>query len=161
MTDLVFREHLLPEDPVNIKRIVTSTGFFSDAEIEIAAELATERLNKGPESGYEFIFAENAGKTAGYICYGPIPATRFSYDLYWIAVDKKYFRNGIGHKLIQTCESSVLKKCGNRIYAETSGRDQYHPTRSFYRACGYKEVARLEDFYAPDDDKVIFLKVLS
>jgi hypothetical protein len=46
------------------------------------------------------------------------------------------------------------------VYAETSSRPQYEPTRSFYRACGYRLEARLEDFYAPGDGKVIFLKVL-
>lgn len=47
---------------------------------------------------------------------------------------------------------------GSRVYAETSGRDQYAPTRAFYRACGYRKVAELADFYADGDAKVIFVK---
>lgn len=50
---------------------------------------------------------------------------------------------------------------GRRIYAETSSRDLYRPTMAFYRACGYKIEATLEDFYAPGDAKVILLKILS
>jgi hypothetical protein len=46
------------------------------------------------------------------------------------------------------------------VWVETAGRKQYEPTRAFYLACDYREAARLEDFYAPGDDKVVFLKVL-
>jgi hypothetical protein len=47
-----------------------------------------------------------------------------------------------------------------RVYADTSSRLQYKPTRAFYLACGYVREAILADFYAPDDGKVIFVKVL-
>lgn len=34
--------------------------------------------------------------------------------------------------------------------------DLYAPTRKFYTSLGYAEEARLADFYAPGDDKVIY-----
>jgi hypothetical protein len=46
------------------------------------------------------------------------------------------------------------------VYVETSSRDQYEPTRRFYLKCGYRVDAVLEDFYAPGDGKVIFVKAL-
>jgi ribosomal protein S18 acetylase RimI-like enzyme len=46
------------------------------------------------------------------------------------------------------------------MYAETSGRPQYEPTRAFYERMGYQVAARLKDFYAPGDDKVIFARRL-
>ena len=46
------------------------------------------------------------------------------------------------------------------IYADTSSSDRYRPTRSFYVAMGFHEQARLEDFYARGDAKVIFEKTL-
>ncbi len=48
-----------------------------------------------------------------------------------------------------------------RIYADTSSRPQYEPTRAFYLACGYTQEALLADFYAAGDGKVIFVKILS
>ena len=65
-----------------------STGVFSPGEIQIAVELADERLAKGEASGYYFVFAEEDGQVRGYACYGPIALTVGSYDLYWIAVAK-------------------------------------------------------------------------
>lgn len=154
------RENIKPEDPENIKKIVSSTGFFNDEEVDIAVELAEERLSKGLESGYHFLFLEIDDKTVGYSCFGPIPATKFSYDLYWIAVHKDNQNLGLGKILLNESEIAISKLGGNRIYVETSGREQYISTRKFYIACDYKEEAVLEDFYAPGDAKYLYLKVI-
>ena len=41
-----------------------------------------------------------------------------------------------------------------------SNRHHYLPTRGFYLRCGYRQEALLKDFYAPGDDKVIYIKLL-
>ena len=128
--------------------------------MDIAVELAEERLSKGLESGYHFLFLEIDDKTVGYSCFGPIPATKFSYDLYWIAVHKENQNLGLGKILLNESEIAISKLGGNRIYVETSGREQYISTRKFYIACDYKEEAVLEDFYAPGDAKYLYLKVI-
>jgi GNAT superfamily N-acetyltransferase len=124
-------------------------------------ELAQERLTKGDPSGYHFILAEQYGRLAGYTCYGPIPCTRNSFDLYWIAVHPEYQRKGLGRRLIRETEARIRKAGGNRIYVDTSQRDQYASTRAFYEGCGYRLETVLKDFYAPEDGKVIYCKVLS
>lgn len=160
--DLKFsiRDSIKIEDPENIKEIVSSTGFFSEDEVKIAVELAEERLLKGIESGYHFLFLEIDEKTVGYSCFGPIPATKFSYDLYWIAVHKDCQNLGMGKIILSESEIAINKLGGNRIYVETSGREQYISTRKFYLACNYIEEAVLNDFYAPGDAKYLYLKVL-
>jgi ribosomal protein S18 acetylase RimI-like enzyme len=156
-----YRTTTCKEDEKNIREIVTSTGFFNKEEIDIAVELVTENLQRGDEaSGYYFIFAEIDGKTVGYSCFGPIPATKFSYDLYWIAVHEKNRGIGIGKKLMAESEKTIKDMGGQRIYIETSSREQYDPTRAFYLSCNYQTAAILEDFYAPGDSKYIFLKIV-
>jgi hypothetical protein len=71
------------KDPVHIREIASSTGFFREDEIRIAVELVEEWLAKGVASGYEFFFADIDGKPVAYSCYGLIPCTLHSYDLYW------------------------------------------------------------------------------
>ncbi|MDD3642012.1 MAG: GNAT family N-acetyltransferase [Candidatus Krumholzibacteria bacterium] len=156
--ELTWREMVRPEDAGAVRRIVSSTGFFSPEEIEIAVELVEERLARGDGSGYHFIFAERGSRPVGYACFGPIPATRFSWDLYWIAVDESDRGGGIGRLLLERSERIIARMGGRRIYAETSGRAQYEPTRAFYRACGYAEEAVLAEFYAPGDAKHFFVK---
>jgi ribosomal protein S18 acetylase RimI-like enzyme len=43
---------------------------------------------------------------------------------------------------------------------ETSSQPKYLPTRKFYEKLGYREMARIPDFYRPGDDRVIFGKYL-
>jgi len=155
-----FRRNVTAHDPNNIREIVSSSGFFSEEEIEIAAELAEEFLQKGIESGYYFVFAELEGKTVGYSCFGPIPATKFSFDLYWIAVHNSERGKGLGKLLMEKSEDAISELGGNRIYIETSGREQYIPTQQFYFKCNCIKEAELKDFYAPGDSKIIFVKEL-
>lgn len=156
-----FREEAKPDDRQAVGRLVRATGFFSDEEINIAVELVDERLAKGDSSGYFFLFSEEQNRLVGYTCFGPIPGTAHSFDLYWIAVDPGAQGRGLGRKLMALSEIIIAKQGGMLVYADTSSRPQYEPTRSFYLSCGYVREAFLADFYAPGDGKVIFVKPLS
>jgi len=149
-----------PADLLALRRLVESTGVFYREEIEIAIELLEERLRHGAKSGYEFIFAESAGQLLGYCVWGAVPLTKGSYDLYWIAVAPEAQGLGIGRRLMELAERAVAKLGGGRLYIETSSRDDYVRTRRFYRAAGYSRAARLQDFYARGDHKVVFSKVI-
>lgn len=157
---LIFRDTPWPDDVENVRRIVESTGFFHPEEIDIAAELVRERLAKGLESGYYFLFADWDGEPVGYSCFGPIAATVCSYDLYWIAVHHQYRGKGIGKALLKHSEEEIAQLGGHRVYIETSSTEHYQSTRAFYLKCGYKQEAVLEDFYRPGDAKVIYCKVI-
>jgi len=157
---LSFRREARPADHQAVRALVESTGFFSPAEILVAVELVDERMAKGDASGYHFVFAEAEGRLLGFSCYGPIPATAASFDLYWIVVRKERQRSGIGRALLAESERRIRAAGGRRIYADTSSRPQYAPTRAFYEKHAYHQAAHLEDFYAPGDGKVIYLKVL-
>jgi D-alanine-D-alanine ligase len=156
----VFRADPRPGDVAAVRALVAATGFFSEEEIMVAAELVEERLARGPASGYEFRFADAAGGLAGYSCFGLIALTRASYDLYWIVVAPGTQRTGLGRRLLGATEAAVAALGGQRLYAETSSRPLYAPTRGFYRGCGYREAACFADFYAPGDGKVVFEKRL-
>ncbi|MFH0757797.1 MAG: GNAT family N-acetyltransferase [Bacteroidota bacterium] len=157
---IILRREVGPADPDTIKTIVTSTGFFREDEILVAAELAEERLQKGAASGYEFLFAEIAGEPVAYSCYGLIPCTLHSYDLYWIATHREYMNRGIGKFLLQETEKAIFGLGGEGIYVETSSKEQYTPTRAFYEKNQYLLKAMFKNFYAPDDDKLVYVKTL-
>lgn len=158
--EVTLREELVPADRAEIERIVRESKFFRDDEIPVALELVDERLAKGKDSHYKFIVAVRDGKVAGYCCYGLIPVSVHSYDIYWIAVDPAVQRCGIGKKLMAAAEDRVRALGGRRVYVETSNNAQYESTRRFYLSCAYVVAAVLEEFYAPGDGKVIFVKVL-
>jgi D-alanine-D-alanine ligase len=153
-----FRTELVPDDRGRIRAMVESTGVFNAVELDTAVELADERLEEGPASGYHFVFAELDGRVVGYACYGPIALTVGSYDLYWIAVDKSAQGLGLGRKIMDKVAEIIRAEGGRNIYIETSTRPHYEATRTFYERCGCPLVATLDDFYAPGDGKAIYCK---
>ena len=147
-------------DAAGVRQLTSSTGFFSDEEVAVAVELVEARLSQGLASGYHFLFADRDGDLEGYVCYGPIPLTKASFDLYWIAVRPEAQRTGLGRRLMAAAEAEARALGGAAMYVETSSRPQYVPTRAFYRRLGYRPAAELPDFYGPGDGQVIFAKSL-
>ena len=158
--DLKIRTEPTESDINAIEDIIRSNGFFREDEILVAVELVNERLSKGPASGYEFLFADYQGRTVAFSCYGLIPCTLHSYDLYWIASHNDFRNMGIGSFILELTEKEIKKSGGYGIYIETSGKEQYLPTRSFYERNNYFLKAKLDNFYDKNDDKLIFVKFL-
>ena len=157
---VTFREVLVREDGRRVRRLIEATGFFHPQETDVAEELVRERLEKGDASGYYFIMAEHYGRLAGYACFGPIPCTASSYDLYWIVVHPDFQNRGLGRRLLNESEHRIKAAGGSRIYVDTSQRSQYASTRAFYEGCGYRLETVLKDFYAVGDGKAVYCKSL-
>jgi len=155
------REKVSRADPDRVRALVAATGFFSPAEVAIARELVEEHLAKGAASGYWFVFADCGDQLAGYACFGPVPATASSFDLYWIAVAPPWQYRGVGRVLLGRVQSLARAAGGERLYAETASRPQYASTRAFYKATGFSEVAFLPEHFGPGDGKLILEKPLT
>jgi ribosomal protein S18 acetylase RimI-like enzyme len=160
LRNVVIRTEAIPSDIQSIEEIVRSSGFFRPNEVPVAVELVTERLEKGAKSGYEFVFIDVDENTVAYACFGLIPCTVYSYDLYWIATHEDYRGQGFGKLALREVEKTVAASGGKSIYAETSSLPKYEPTRAFYLKNNYIEKARFEDFYNDGDDKVVYFKRL-
>ncbi len=153
-----YRNIVIPADVGIVAEIVKSTGFFNKEEIDVATGLVEDCLENGEKSGYLFLFAELNGRSVAYSCYGPIPGTHSSFDVYWLATHNDFRGKGIGKILMAETENRIAQLKGKNIYVETASKPQYEPTRKFYENCGYVIEARLKDFYASDDDKLIYVK---
>ncbi len=156
-----FREELVEADRERVRRILESTGFFYPEEIEVGIELVDDHLVSGVESGYRFLFAEKGGETLGYSCFGPIACTKSAFNIYWIAVHNAHRGQKIGRELLARTEEIIARLGGGQAHVETSNRAQYQPTRAFYENNGYRRAAVFPDFYAPGDDKVVYVKHLA
>lgn len=158
METYTYREQPIDADLLSVASILNTSGFFNTEEQDVGVSLVRERLEHGEKCGYFFQFAEHEGSVRGYTCFGPIPGTKSSYDLYWIAVDTTYRGHGLGTLLLRQTEQEIGKRGGTRIYIETSSSDLYVPTRSFYVRNGYHLEAELKSYYAPNDSKLIYVK---
>ncbi len=158
---LSWRETVTMDDVEPIRSLVAGTGMFTPAEVDVAVELVTDRIEKGRASGYEFVVAEDNGRVAGYACYGPTPATEGTIDLYWIVVGADTQGRGIGRDILRRTEEAVRRIDGKRLYVDTSSLAKYAPTRAFYRKTGFRKVAELTDFYRVGDNKVVYVKAIA
>jgi len=153
---------LNPGDRAAVAEIVRRVGNFNPGEIDCALELVDICLRDPGQADYRIFVAEAPGaNVCGYACWGPVPLTRGSYDLYWIATHPEYQGQGIGQALMRFVESKVLQEKGRLLIIETSSKESYGKTVGFYRRLGYEEASRIRDFYDVGDDKLVFVKRLS
>jgi D-alanine-D-alanine ligase len=150
----------LPQDREPIIAFAQATGFFLPNEITVAAEVLDEALKAGASGHYQSYTLTVGDEPAGWICFGPTPCTIGTYDIYWIAVSPRFQGRGFGRALLDHAEAEIRKREGRVLILETSGRPLYQSTRGFYLAAGYREVARVPEFYTPGDDRVIYAKYL-
>lgn len=158
---------LTSADAVRILEITRATGVFREEELAIADEVFHDAVApSGPSGGtpgdarlYYALGAECDGELTGWICWGKTPCTEGTWDLYWLAVDPAAHRGGIASALVAEMEHR-LTGVARLVSIDTSGREDYAPTRAFYLSRGYGAVARVPEFYAPGDDQVIFTKLL-
>ena len=167
-----------------ITEILDATRVFRPEEVEVALELFDEAfpadsvrsddVHASPNTTVYRLPSTDCGATAcsyaflgaftpedelvGYACYGPTPDTDRTFDLYWIAVEPGAQGSGSGTRLLTEVERRLQGQNARMLIVETSSRSEYAPTRHFYEKRGYAEAARVRDFYAPLDDRVIFTK---
>ncbi|MEN6559245.1 MAG: GNAT family N-acetyltransferase [Acidobacteriota bacterium] len=148
-------------DKAAVLGLVRATGFFTEPEVVVAEELIDVFLDRPEQKDYDVVVVEDqAGAPAGYLTWGPTPLAEDVYDLYWMAVAPAQQGLGRGKEMVRWLEAEVGRRNGRLILIETSSQPKYHGTRQFYIGLGYREVARVPDYYRPGDDRVIYAKYL-
>ncbi len=144
-----------------IEAVLRRADVFRDDEIDVALEVL-DAFFDNPERDYSVVGAFTPdGDLLGYACYGPTPCTVGTWDLYWIAVDPQTQGAGVGTALLQEVERRLARLDARLVVIETSSLPQYAATRAFYERRGYEVVARVPDFYAPGDDRLIFARTIT
>jgi ribosomal protein S18 acetylase RimI-like enzyme len=150
---------LARKDKAGLLSLLIKTKAFTSKEIDVAMELIDIVLKDKNQKDYKIHCAVNdQDKLLGYICYGPSPMTEGTFDLYWIAVDPDLQDQGVGSLLIDFLEGEVRKIQGRMALAETASIGEYEKTQRFYLHKGFKEVARVPDYYYPGNDRITFCK---
>lgn len=151
---------LRAEDGSALRALLEATGAFTPEEIAVAMELIDLGEDQGRRCGYRFTVADDGAAVVGYTCYGQAWFTEATWDLYWIAVEPGRHRQGIGGMLLAAAESAAAAEHGRTMLSETASKPSYEPARRLYENNGYVEVARIPDFYAERDDKIVYAKRL-
>ncbi len=151
---------LQADDHPEIARILKSCGAFHEEEVAIGLELVDESLNPGPSTDYRWFVADREGEVLGFACFGAVPLTVGTYDLYWIAVSLEARGSGAAKALDDAVTEAVRAEGGRWLLAETSSTEPYARAHSFYGKQGYRLLERIEDFYRVGDARLTFGKRL-
>ena len=149
------------KDKAKLQSMLIHTGVFNSEEIDVAMELIDIVLKDQDQKDYKIhCMVDDHDQPIGYICYGLTPMAQGTFDLYWIAVDPNFQGKGIGSRLLDLLEKEVRGMKGRMILADTSSIPQYEKTKIFYLQNGFREVARVPDYYYPGNDRITFCKGL-
>jgi ribosomal protein S18 acetylase RimI-like enzyme len=149
-------------DRRRLEAILKAQEHFKLEEVQVALELIDIGLTPSGQEDYIIRIAEGPeGQILGYICYGQAPLTDAVYDIYWIVVHPASWNRGTGTFLLHQAEEEMRRRKARLLLIETSSRPPYEIPRAFYRKHGYEERARILDYYAVGDHKLIFGKVLT
>jgi len=152
---------LFEKDRATLLSMLIKTQAFTSAEIDVAMELIDIVLKDRIQKDYQIdCMVDDQDLAIGYICYGPTPMARGTFDLYWIAVDPDFQEQGAGTRLLIFLEEGVKAREGRMILADTSTIPQFEKTQKFYLKNGFQEVARVPDYYHPGNDRITFCKRL-
>jgi ribosomal protein S18 acetylase RimI-like enzyme len=144
-------------DRETLYSMLTETRVFTPEEIEVAMELIDIVLKNRDQKDYQIhCMADDRDEAIGYVCYGPVPMTRGTFDLYWIVVDPRSQGQGVGSELLHFLEAVVKERGGRMILIDTSSIPQYENTHRFYSRHGFQEVARVPDYYHRGNDRITF-----
>lgn len=149
-----------PGDREPIAGILRDAAVFRPEEVAVGLDLLDETLNPGPSTDYLWMIAEVDGRVAGFACYGKVPMTDGTFDLYWIAVAPEARGAGVADRLDEAVTADVRRRGGRWLLAETSTTIGYEPARRFYGRRGYERLGVVPDFYRPGDGRATFGKRL-
>lgn len=147
-----------PSDVEGLEKLLKKIPNFNEAEVKVAMELIEITVNNPDQTDYNIFVYEEDGRILGYHCTGKRPLTDAVYDLYWIVADPEHSGKGIGKNLLEHAENFVKERKGRWILAETSSKESYLSTQSFYLRNNYTIISEIKDFYSVGDNLLIFGK---
>ena len=121
--------------------------------------MMSEYFSGNAGEGHQWIVDDDGG-IQGAAYSAPETLAGGTWNLYFIGVHPNEQGKGRGKALIAHVEQTLMAGSQRLLIVETSGLGSFELTRAFYRKNGYTEEARIRDFYAAGDDKVIFTKHL-
>ncbi len=149
----------LPEDRPAILEVVRSSGLFSSEDVaEVEAML--DGFLAGLPGGDRWLVSTSDGTPAAVAYYAPERLTVGTWNLYLLAVHPRHRGQGRGAELVREVEQDLRRAGARVLLIETSGSPDFAPQRAFYARLGYHEEARIREFYAAGEDKVVFWKMV-
>lgn len=138
-----------------VATILDNSGLFPSA---LLADM-TEPYLSGSSADLWLVICEDETPLGFAFC-EPERLTDKTYNLLAIAVAPARQGRGLGKALVDALERRLIAIGARILLVETSSLDAYDATRGFYDGLAFTREARIRDFYAAGEDKIVFWKKL-
>ena len=143
------------EDATALKALIDATGLFPGEMLD-----AMISPYFAGEASADVWLTYDDGTPVAVAYHAPERMTSGTRNLLLIAVHPDRQGRGVGAALMAHVEAQLAASGERVLLVETSGLPEFARTRGFYAGLGYDEEARIREFYAAGEDKVVFRKSL-
>jgi ribosomal protein S18 acetylase RimI-like enzyme len=151
---------ITPADLSAVASLFRATANFNAAELH-CLEVDLEKYATDPDPGDAIFVTEESGQITGMIHFGQLTISAGGWCIFWIGVHPAAQGTGTASGLLLAAETELSALGARLILIETSSGDRYAKARAFYRKHRYHLVAEIPHFYAPEDHKCTFTKLLT
>lgn len=148
-----------PDDVNALLALAEATGLFGPNHIEELAQMLNQYFSN-KTGNQEMWFTDYGNEPVGVAYVAPERMTEGTWNLYLIAIHPNHQGRGRGASLLRHVEQTLAERGERVLLVETSGLEDFEYVRAFYRKNGYDEEARIREFYAAGEDKIIYRKAL-
>jgi len=145
-------------DTEALMSIVASSGQF-DAD-GIAHVTATLGHYLSGESEDIWLTVDDSEPVAVAYC-APEALTDGTWNLLMLWTRKDREGKGHGSALVRRLQGELTDRGARLLIVETSSIDAFEAARAFYSKCGFRQEARIKNFFAAGDDKLVYTKALA
>lgn len=142
-------------DIPSLENVVDETGLFPS---QMLPEMLEPTLAGTTEA---FWLTCHLDARATGLCYVvPEQFAAGTWNMLALGVQPNHQGKGLGKALVRAAEQYLSERRQRVLIVETSGTERFETAREFYVRIGFDLEARIRDFWAEGDDKVIFRKAL-
>lgn len=156
MTRSVVLRPLRRANLAGVGTLIDSTGLFSS---QMLTEMTAGYLTGGVAGGRWWVL--DAGEVLAVAYCAPERMADNAWDMLLLAVHADHHGRGLGRFAVAAVEHELLHAGDRLLLAQTSGLPEFAHTRAFHRACGYREEARIRDYYRAGEDRIVYTKPLA
>ena len=142
-------------DRTSMIEVVHASGLLGPEEMAEPEATLDSYLSGGPGFERWLIDDPDAG-AIGVAYYAPERMTDGTWNLYLLAVHPDWQGQGRGASLVRHVEQDLRARGVRLLLIETSGVPEFTHQRAFYTNLGYRQEARIRDFFGPGDEKGIY-----
>ncbi len=148
---------ITPDDTDAVLALAKKLEMFDSDGLELIKATLSDYLDGNSN---DLWFSADDNDLVGVVYCAPEPMTSGTWNVLMLLVSPDRQRQGYGSALMSYVEQTLLDRGERLLIVETSSLDEFEGARKFYSKCGFNEEARIRDFYAGGEDKIVFSKTL-